>query len=442
MSRFILFIVVLISCSFSNVSFAAVNPKSIPEILYAGDFVTISATKDTKLESKKNPLRVSLITADNQEFELETFINKSKRKAQFLMPFLPESAGRMFRVVLKISGESIPLESALGLTRVLLEQASSEEDLQLVNNKPLNPRVDLSVAVTIPEGTESGIFPELAVGPRGPKGEQGEKGEKGEPGEPGPTIVSGSDIIGAVPFASTADAAKLVTNPIQENITTLNKLTSVGESFKTVTFKGDIATGQNLTVAEDINVAGDLSIAGNLSFSGTLSGNIIGSLTGNADTSTSARKLEDGSNSLSLSGNHPITLLSSGPTNLTLPRSGILVSSSSLTPISVKDSVIDIEGLGTDTAIDVSGINFITVTDSNPANKDSNADRINRLTNGVRGQIVTLLFEARIRVLNNDNPEINEMNLKGDSNESFGEGDTLQVIFNGTSWNELSRGDN
>ena len=102
----------------------------------------------------------------------------------------------------------------------------------------------------------------------------------------------------------------------------------------------------------------------------------------------------------------------------------------------------DIEGLGTDTAIDVSGINFITVTDSNPANKDSNADRINRLTNGVRGQIVTLLFEARIRVLNNDNPEINEMNLKGDSNESFGEGDTLQVIFNGTSWNELSRGDN
>ena len=32
---------------------AAVNPNSIPEILYAGDLLTISATKETKPESKR-----------------------------------------------------------------------------------------------------------------------------------------------------------------------------------------------------------------------------------------------------------------------------------------------------------------------------------------------------------------------------------------------------
>lgn len=438
MSRFLVFVLILFSLRNVN---AAVNPDTIPGVLYAGDFVTIKALPGTSLSTKKNPLTVSVVTADNQEFNLETFINKKKRKAQFRLPVLPESAGNMFRIVLKISGESISAEEPIGFTRILLEQAQSN-DFNPEKEDALNPEVDLSVAIKFPEGTETGIFPELAVGPRGPKGEKGDKGEKGEPGEPGPTIVSGSDIIGAVPFALTADAAKFVSNPSQDNITALNNLSSAGKAFETVTFNGDIAAAQNVTVAEDLNVAGDASIAGNLSFSGTLSANIIGSLTGNADTANSAKKLKDGSNSLTLTGNNPITLTSSSATNLILPKSGTLVTSSDLTPVSVRDSVIDIEGLGIDTAIDVSGINFITLTDSNPANKDLNADRINRLTNGIKGQIVTLLFEARVRVLNNDNPEINELNLKGDTNETFGEGDTLQLIFNGTSWNELSRSEN
>lgn len=440
MSRLIIFTFIIIWC-FGDAAKAALNPQIIPAILYAGDFVTIKALPGSKLENKKNPLSVSLVTADNQEFELETFINKPKTKAQFRLPLLPESAGNIFRIVLKISGESIRSEEPLGFTRILLEQAESN-DFNLEKEKPLNPQVDPSVVTIFPEGTKSGIFPELAVGPRGPKGDKGDKGDKGEQGEPGPSIVSGSDIIGAVPFAQTADAAKLVTSPSQEIITTLSKLASVGEAYETVTFNGNLATAQNLTVAEDINVVGDLSVGGNLSFSGTLSANIIGSLTGNADTASSAKKLQDGSNSLSITGNNPITFTSSASTNLTLPSSGTLATTSGLTPISVSDSVINLEGLGVDAAIDVSGLNFITITDANPANKDSNADRINRLTNGIKGQIVTLLFDARIRVLNNDNPQINELNLRGNSNDTFAEGDTLQLIFNGTSWYELSRSDN
>lgn len=246
---------------------AAVNPNSIPEILYAGDLLTISANNETKLESKREPLRISLITADNQEFILESFINKSKRKAQCRLPLLPDSSGNMFRVVIKISGESISASSPLGFTRLLLEQPQNN-DFNLDGEKPLNLQVELSTAFTIPEGTDTGIYPELAAGPQGPKGDQGEKGEKGEAGEPGPTIVSAADIIGTVAVSEKANEALIVTNPIQENIQSLQNLTNIGKSDQILVVNSDITASKDLSVAEDLNVAGDMSVAGNLSFSG------------------------------------------------------------------------------------------------------------------------------------------------------------------------------
>ena len=49
-----------------------------------------------------------------------------------------------------------------------------------------------------------------------------------------------------------------------------------------------------------------------------LTANIVGSLNGNADTATSsetARKIQDGSNSLTLSGNNAVVFNTSGTTN-------------------------------------------------------------------------------------------------------------------------------
>ena len=46
----------------------------------------------------------------------------------------------MFRVVIKISGESIIANSPLGFTRLLLEQPQNN-DFNLDAEKPLNPQV-------------------------------------------------------------------------------------------------------------------------------------------------------------------------------------------------------------------------------------------------------------------------------------------------------------
>ncbi|MCH2227331.1 MAG: hypothetical protein MK033_06125 [Candidatus Caenarcaniphilales bacterium] len=47
-----------------------------------------------------------------------------------------------------------------------------------------------------------------------------------------------------------------------------------------------------------------------------------------------------------------------------MPSSGTLATTSGLTPNSVRDSAIDIQGLGVDAEIDASGYNYITVTDN------------------------------------------------------------------------------
>jgi|LakMenE01Jun11ns_1017448.scaffolds.fasta_scaffold9958915_12 hypothetical protein len=357
---------------------ASVNFSKIPDVLYEGSLLTFHAQPNNFLSSPRNKFRVSLITADNQEIPLETFINSKNNKAQIRLPLLPANASNMFRITLKTSGADISSDEAEATTRLLTRQPTNL-NLNLYSDKPISPQINLNAALEIPSSANSGLFSNIVVGPQGSTGATGPTGAQGIQGPIGPTGPQGP-----------------------------------------------------------IGPTGPQGPAGTTTVTGT---NVIGAVQ-NAISATTAQSLLNGANTLQLSGGNSLILNTTSPTNLNLPSTGTLATSTGLTPISLNLTPINLNALGANASVNVTGVNFIKITDSSPANTDDNADQLKRLTGGISGQRVIILFDTLVRVKNSTSFLTDELDLAGTTNKTFNARDILELIYDGSLWYEISRSEN
>ncbi|MFZ4084957.1 MAG: collagen-like triple helix repeat-containing protein [Vampirovibrionia bacterium] len=362
-------------------SLASVNLSRVPDVLYEGSLLTFYAKPNKFLSSSKNEFHVSLITADNQEIILETFVNSKNNKAQIRLPLLPTDANNVFRVTLKTSGADISLNKAEAITRLLTRQATNL-NLNLYSEKPINPEINLNAALEIPSTTNSGLFSNVVIGPQGSAGPTGPAGPAGPQGPIGPA--------------------------------------------------GPVGLQGPIGPAGPTGPAGPSTVTG---------ANVIGPVQ-NAIAATIAQSLLNGANSLQLAGGSSLVLNTPSPTNITLPSTGTLATTTGLTPISLNSTPINLNALGNSASVSVTGLNFIRITDSTPANTDSNADQLRRLTGGIPGQRVTILFDTSVRVNNSTAFAIDELDLAGTTNKTFNTKDVLELIYDGSLWHEVSRSEN
>jgi hypothetical protein len=368
----------------SSPNLASVNFSKIPDVLYEGSLLTFHAQPNNFLSSSTNKFRASLITADNQEILLETFINSKNNKAQIRLPLLPANASNMFRITLKTSGADISSDEAEATTR-LLTRRPTNLNLNLYSDKPISPQINLNAALEIPSSANSGLFSNIVVGPQGSTGATGPTGPQGIQGPIGLTGPTGP------------------TGP-----------------------QGPIGLTGPQGPAAPTTVTG---------------ANVIGAVQ-NAITATTAQSLLNGANALQLSGGNSLILNTTSPTNLNLPSTGTLATSTGLTPISLNLTPINLNTLGANASVNVAGVNFIKITDSSPASTDNNADQLKRLTGGISGQRVTILFDTLVRVNNSTSFLTDEIDLAGTTNKTFNARDIIELIYDGSLWYEISRSEN
>jgi hypothetical protein len=67
---------------------------------------------------------------------------------------------------------------------------------------------------------------------------------------------------------------------------------------------------------------------------------------------------------------------------------------------------------------------------------------LKRLTGGVSGQRVTVLFDTFVRVNNSTIFLTDELDLVGTANKVFNPRDILELIYDGSLWYEVSRSEN
>ena len=362
-------------------SLASVNLSRVPDVLYEGSLLTFYAKPNNFLSSSKNEFRASLITADNQEIILETFVNSKNNKAQIRLPLLPVNANNVFRITLKTSGADISSNEAEATTRLLTRQPTNL-NLNLYSEKPINPEINLNAALEIPNTANSGLFSNVVIGPQGSTGPAGPIGPTGPQGPIGLTGPAGPQ--------------------------------------------------------GPIGLTGPIGPAGPSTVTGA---NVIGPVQ-NAIAATIAQSLLNGANTLQLTGGNPLILNTPSPANITLPSTGTLATTTGLTPISVNSTPINLNALGNSASINVTGLNFIKITDSTPANTDSNADQLKRLTGGIAGQRVIILFDTSVRVNNSTAFAVDELDLAGTTNKTFNTKDVLELIYDGSLWHEISRSEN
>ena len=362
-------------------SLASVNLSRVPDVLYEGSLLTFYAKPNNFLSSSENEFRASLITADNQEIILETFVNSKNNKAQIRLPLLPVNANNVFRITLKTSGADISSNEAEATTRLLTRQPTNL-NLNLYSEKPINPEINLNAALEIPNTANSGLFSDVVIGPQGSTGPAGPIGPIGPQGPIGLTGPAGPQ----GPIGLTGPAGP-----------------------------------QGPTTVTGANVIGPVQ---------------------NAFAATVAQSLLNGSNSLQLTGGNSLVLNTPSPTNITLPNTGTLATTTGLTPISLSSTPINLNALGNSASVSVTGLNFIRITDSTPANTDSNADQLKRLTGGIAGQRVIILFDTSVRVNNSTAFAVDELDLAGTTNKTFNTKDVLELIYDGSLWHEISRSEN
>jgi hypothetical protein len=150
--------------------------------------------------------------------------------------------------------------------------------------------------------------------------------------------------------------------------------------------------------------------------------------------------LDNGNQKLNLSGAAGTAVLSipTGGSNITLPSSGNLVVSTSQTPFSSGSNSFDIDVTNT---IDVTGLNFIKITDSNPATPNV----LKFITGGVEGQKVTMLMQSNVRIdiiTNSEVPYDNGLfwglNMMLDPKQTNAT-ELFEFIYVGKNWYLMSR---
>lgn len=193
---------------------------------------------------------------------------------------------------------------------------------------------------------------------------------------------------------------------------------------------GPSGTVTNGSTIQDVTLNGTTIINGPVVI--TANGSIP-----HATSATTAESLDDGDQTLTLGGTNGSIQLNvpvGGSSNLDLPASGTVATLQGLTPMGIS-SVIDIDGL---TSIDVTGLNFIPVTDSNAGT----IENLTTMTGGVIGQRVTIQLLTNMQFMVNNLGTANTIQWgRGTS-----AGPRLQItremftfIFDGNAWYLVDR---
>ena len=392
----------------ANSASAAVDPHSIPGIIYEDSLITIRTRNYREaLHSEDNPLKISLITADSRVFPLQPVLVSGLRFAQARLPQIHEDADGLFRVIVKISGGDIPEDEAEGFTRFFSKQS-------------------WDLGVEIDRGTALSDDPALDESPLIP-----------------------SDTLSGVEIRAAADV-DVVTGANQPFIQTLPALTSVGEAGKLLTVEGP------LKVEGLLQVKGDIDASAADVFANKLHGELLGNASSAtvADRALSAESFDDGAgNTLKLVGGHSVTLNTQGPTNLILPSSGTLVTRDSHSPFAY-GGVVDLDDLSSagfldpmHLQLDVKDINVIKLVNSSDEKLS-----ITKLLNGRLGQRVLFLFEEGGPIVFSSSIYVEGLDgnrIRGDEPDTIAlvgttnqlvmkKGSVFELIFNGTYWSPVS----
>jgi hypothetical protein len=150
--------------------------------------------------------------------------------------------------------------------------------------------------------------------------------------------------------------------------------------------------------------------------------------------------LDNGNQKLNLGGaaGTAVLTLPSGGANITLPSSGTLATQGGMTPFAIATGDFDIDL--TDT-INVTGLNFISLTDSNPATPNV----LKFISGGIDGQKVTILMKTDVRIdiiKNHDVPYDNGiywgLNMMLDPKQTLAT-EIFEFVCVGSRWYLMSR---
>lgn len=299
--------------------------------------------------------------------------------------------------------------------------------------------------------------------------------------------VTGALSAGSLSSSGTITAPKFVGNlqgtvltPAQPQITTLAGLTAAGTGGVTTTFAGPVAAPQGFTGNLTGNVTGNADTATNatnaanvtgssqvaitdlpalatVGTSTTFTGQVTatqfnGPLNGNANSATTAgfataaasattaisaataAALDDSTNTLALAGAGGILTLTiaTGPSAVTMPASGTLATTTGLTPIAVGADV-NVNSLAVAAELVADDVkNFVKVG-------TTGASTVTTIDGGTVGQRLTIVFTTGITVTDNNAGTAKTINLAGTGDYSAAVNDVLELIYDGTSWFEVSR---
>ena len=400
--------------------------------------------KYIEIKGRKLDREVKLTTIDSDEYLLTALSNKKGSKLKLQLPLVKNDTKVKLTIVDR-TGEST-------INIIIYNDPNIDE---------ASPEYEGLLALD--ENTTTGFIG--MIGPEGPEGPAGPQGQAGS----FPPSYQGERIVGSV------NSALIVVNASQSNISTLSNLTNVGKTGVNTTFAGPIVASEGITG----DIIGDAS-----NFTGTLGGDITGTqsatvlaastlftktlqntylksagtvaigdtleraiekIVANQDTNTNNISTHD---ALLVSHQASIdtftTDVANNTTNITTNTNNI---SDNDTDIATNASNInananEISYLKAQQTIDLSG-----ATSFNSENKsltllnDSlGLGPLDTITGAEAGQKIVIIFQTGITVTDNDSASLNTINLEGTSTDfSADQYDTLELIYDGTSWYEISR---
>lgn len=439
---YIYFLAIILVFISGNVK-AAVSAKNLKGEFFEGKYIEITGRKLDR--------EIKLTTIDRDEYFLTALSNKKRSKLKLQLPLVTNDT-KVKLTFIDRTGESTI--NIIIYNDPNIDEASSDYEGLLV----------------LDENTTTGFIG--IIGPEGPEGPTGPQGQAGS----FPPSYQGERIVGSV------NSALTVVNASQSNISTLSNLTNVGKTGVNTVFAGPIVANEGITG----DIIGDAS-----NFTGSLSGDITGtqSSTVLAASTLFAKTLQN--TYLKSTGTVAIgdtleqaieKIVANQDTNINniSTHDALLVShqasiDSFTTDISDNTSNIttntnNINSNDTDIATNAGNIttNISNITananeisylkakqtvDLNAANSFDSENKsltllndsiglgtLNTITGAEEGQKIVIIFQDTLTVTDNDSATFNTINLQGStSNFVAGQYDTLQLIYDGTSWYEISR---
>jgi hypothetical protein len=448
-NSYIYFLAIILVFISGNVK-AAVSAKNLKGEFFEGKYIEITGRKLDR--------EIKLTTIDKDEYFLTALSNKKRSKLKLQLPLVTNDT-KVKLTVKDRTGESTI--NIIIYNDPNIDEASSDYEGLLV----------------LDENTTTGFIG--IIGPEGPEGPTGPQGQAGS----FPPSYQGERIIGSV------NSALTVVNASQSNISTLSNLTNVGKTGVNTVFAGPIVANEGITgdiVGDASNFTGSLSgditgtqsatvLAASTLFAKTLQNTYLKSagtvaigdtleqaiekIVANQDTNTNnisthdallvshqasidsfTTDISDNTSNITTNTNN----INSNDTDIATNAGNITTNAGNITTniSNITANANEISYLKAKQTINLSGATSFNSENKSLTllNDSSGPGTLNTITGAEEGQKIVIIFQDTINVTDNDSASSNTINLQGSTTDfAAGQYDTLQLIYDGTSWYEISR---